>query len=494
MQVRIQQGIVAGLVEEGVFKFFGIPYAAPPVGELRWRPPAIASGWKGIRDAKTFSPICHQVVGATSPLRQTHQDEDCLYVNIWTQSLEPTAKRPVMLWIYGGGNLGGAGSEENCDGSHLAAKGAIVVTFYYRLGAFGFLAHPKIGANFGLLDQVAVLRWIQQNITAFGGDSNNITIFGESAGAVAVRTLLSCPQANGLFHRAIIQSAGFEKPAFTPSWSYARAQKATEVLFDMLGTRDPTQLRLTDAEAVKSASHELCGIPPPAGQIRTPADLIWMPVIDGVNVVGNDMPDWNTDVPVLLGCVENEARYFIRPTLPYPPDALEKMSHSLSGPHGKHVLTLLRAQEGASDYELMDQLMTTVVWTEPALESLRRLSALGRRVYHYHFNRCSPGAVASNELAKHTADIRYVFGNLTADANEAYYNQGDETLSDAMQEAWLSFARDATPRSPSSTGELEWPRYDPSEPLTTWIGDEGIEVHPFRVTKLMSFINSHRPK
>ena len=492
MEVQILQGIVVGLVEENISKFFGIPYAAPPVGDLRWRPPEVASGWEGIRDATTFPPICHQVVGATSPLRQTLQDEDCLYVNIWTQSLDPAAKRPVLLWIHGGGNLGGAGSEENCDGSRLAARGATVVTFNYRLGAFGFLAHPEIGANFGLLDQVAALRWVQQNISAFGGDSNTITVFGESAGAVAVRTLLSCPQANGLFHRAIIQSAGFEKPAFTPIWSYARAKKATEALFEKLGTRDPTQLRLVDATTVKLASHELCGIPPPPGQIRTPADLIWMPVVDDVNVIGNETPAWNSDVPMLLGCVENEARYFIRPNLPYPPDALEKMSDSLCGPHSNHVLALLRAQGGLSDYDRMDQLMTTVAWTEPAHQSLRKLSALGRRVYHYHFNRRSPGSVASNELAKHTVDIRYVFGNLTADVSEDFYNRTDETLSEAMQEAWLSFARDGIPRSHSSTGELEWPRYDPSAPLTTWIGDDGIELHPYFMTELMLYINSHR--
>lgn len=494
MQVQIHQGLVEGLVEGGIFKFFGLPYAAPPVGNLRWRPPEAASGWEGIRDGTKFSFICPQVVGATSPLRQTKQDEDCLYVNIWTQNLEPSAKRPVMFWIHGGGNVGGAGSEENCDGSRLAAKGAVLVTFNYRLGAFGFLAHPEIGSNFGLLDQVAALCWVQQNISAFGGDSNNVTIFGESAGAVAVRTLLSCPQANGLFHRAIIQSAGFEAPAFTPAWSYARAQEATEALFVKLGTRDPAQLRLADGMAVKTASHELCGIPPPPGTIRTPADLIWMPVVDGHSVIGNEMPGWPSEVPLMLGCVENEARYFIRPNVPYPPDALEKTSNSLCGPYGKQVLTLLRSQADISEYERMDKLMTTLVWTEPALESLRKFSALGLRLYHYHFNRRSPGSIASNELAKHTTDIRYVFGNLTAETDEKYYNQTDVILSEALQEAWLSFARDGVPKSNSGIGEIEWPRYDLLKPLTTWIGDEGIEVRPFPMTELMLFISSHRSK
>lgn len=137
--MRIHQGLVASLVEDGVFKSFGISYAAPPVGELRWRLSEVASSWEGIRDAKAFSPICHQVVGYTLPLRQTHQDEDYLYINIWTQSLDLMVKRPVLLWIFGAGNVGGAGSEQNGDGSHLAARGAVIVTFSYRLGAYNIV-------------------------------------------------------------------------------------------------------------------------------------------------------------------------------------------------------------------------------------------------------------------------------------------------------------------------------------------------------------------
>ena len=494
MQIRTAQGLVEGFTEGGIHKFFGLPYATPPVGELRWCPPKPATAWQGVRRATAFPPICPQVIGATSPLRETRQSEDCLYVNVWTRSTEPAARQPVMFWIHGGGNLGGAGSEENCDGSRLAAKGATLVTFNYRLGAFGYLAHPQVGANFGLLDQVAALRWTQQNARVFGGDPKNITIFGESAGAVAVRALLSCPQANGLFHRAIMQSGGFEEPAFIPSWSYARAQKATEALFEQLGTRDPRQLRLTDTDAVKTASHDLCGIPPPAGQIRTPADLVWMPVVDGHHIIANETPGWPTDVPLLLGCVENEARYFLRPNLPYAPETLDIMAHSLCGPHGDRVLAQLRSHAELSPYDCMDKLMTCMVWTEPALESIRRFSALGRRLYHYHFARRSPGSVAANELAKHTTDIRYVFGNLAADGSEGYYDEVDALLSQGMQDAWLQFAQEGIRRSDSSVGSVEWPRYDPSRPETTWIGDGGIEVRPFAVTELMALVNSLRSR
>ncbi|OQV08325.1 hypothetical protein CLAIMM_12621 [Cladophialophora immunda] len=511
VQVQVQQGLVHGFFEDDIFKFFGIPYAAPPVGELRWRPPITPSEWEGVRECKTFSPICPQVVGTTSPTRQELQSEDCLYLNIWTQSLDASAKRPVMMWIHGGGNLGGAGSEENCDGSHLASRGATVVTFNYRLGAFGFLAHPDWGANFGLLDQVAALRWVSQNVPAFGGNIENVTVFGESAGAVTVRNLLSCPQADGLFHRAILQSAGFERPAFTPAWSYRRAQKATEALFDMLGTRDPVQLRLhVDGNAVKMASHALCGIPPPVGQIRTPADLIWMPVVDGQVVLGeDDTPGWqNSTVPVLLGCVENEARYFLHPSLTYPPEALERLAHALGGLHSDRILAVLRSETdggGRADpttYDLMDRLMTTMIFTEPALESLRKFSTgdgqqQRRQLYHYHFNRRSPGSVAARELAKHTTDIRYVFGTLSADKFEGYYDETDAKISEVMQEAWLSFARNGFPtcfpfRGTPGRVLLHWPPYNSAKPLTTYIGDNGVEIRPFPMTRMLAFVNLYR--
>jgi para-nitrobenzyl esterase len=152
-RVQIGQGTLEGVKDGDVFKFLGIPYAAPPVGELRWRAPQPPSAWDGIRHAKRFGPICPQTTGASFDLRQTEESEDCLYLNIWTRRCDVRAEQPVMLWIHGGGNLGGAGSEDACDGTKFATKGVALVTFNYRLGAFGFLSHPKLGANFGVLDE-----------------------------------------------------------------------------------------------------------------------------------------------------------------------------------------------------------------------------------------------------------------------------------------------------------------------------------------------------
>jgi len=483
-RAQIEQGTLEGFAEGGIFKFFGVPYAAPPVGELRWHAPAPPPPWENIRDAKRFGPICPQTIGASFDVRVSEESEDCLYLNIWTGSCDAHAKQPVMVWIHGGGNLGGAGSEDAYDGTHLAERGATVVTFNYRLGAFGFLAHPDIGANFGVLDYMAALSWVQVNIAAFGGDPANVTVFGESAGAVAVRTLLSCPRANGLFHRAIIQSAGFEPPALAPSWSYERAQRAAEALFEKLGTRDLSQLRLVPTATLKTASHELSGIFPLPGKVHTPANLTWMPVIDGRTVVEEGFPGWPERVPLMIGCLENEARYFIKPGGVYSYETLENMAHALCGPGASTVLGLLETLR-LTPYEALDRLFTTVIWTEPAFATVRRFAALGRRFYYYHFNRCPPGAIATNELAKHTAEIRYVFGNLT---NDDYYDDVDRAISGVMQHAWISFARDGVPTTPEG---LQWPRYDAVAPLVAAI-ENGVAFGPFPVSDLILAINTLR--
>jgi para-nitrobenzyl esterase len=493
-RVVVAQGALEGVEKDGVHRFLGVPYAAPPIGDRRWRAPAPAMDWAGVREAKQFGAVAMQVVGGQPGIELAPQSEDCLYLNIWTCSLEADARRPVMVWIHGGGNLGGSGSEDWCDGSELARRGATVVTFNYRLGAFGFLAHPAIGANFAVLDQVEVLRWIRANISEFGGDPNNVTIFGESAGAVAVRTLLSCPHARGLFHRGVIQSAGFEAPAFTPAWSYERAVNAAEKLMDRLGTRDPDALRLVSSEDVTRASHEFSFVSPAPGQVHTPANLVWMPVPDGEIVIGGEFPGWPDDVPLLLGCVENEARYFIRPPgsapRPGPPQAdytaslLEGMTRTLCGPSADVVLEHLHDAHD-SFYEKLDRVFTSAIWTEPALATVERFAAMGRTFYYYHFARVSPGARSSGQLAQHSCEIRYVFGNLTRDG---FYDEIDGEVAEFVQDAWFSFARDGVPRL--RDGEAFAP-YTRASPTMTWIGSS-VESRPFEVTPIMAAIHERR--
>ena len=220
-RITIDTGTLEGLDTAGVMVFRGIPYAAPPVGPLRWRPPQAAKHWSGVRDASKLGHNCvqHQPYSDIDPFA-AGVSEDCLYLNVWTSALPLPASRaplpasPVLVWIHGGGFWAGFGGEERHNGARLAQKGAVVVTVNYRLGAFGFLAHAALAAesprhaagNYGLLDQIAVLQWVQRNIARFGGDPSRVTIFGESAGGTSVGSLIGSPLARGLFQRAILES------------------------------------------------------------------------------------------------------------------------------------------------------------------------------------------------------------------------------------------------------------------------------------------------
>ena len=207
--------------------FKGIPYAAPPVGDLRWRAPKPAAHWEGTRKADEFGPVCMQ--GGNQKM-----SEDCLYLNVWTGAKAASEKRPVMVWIYGGGYTSGSGSQPMYDGEALAKKGAVVVTFNYRLGAFGFFSHPELtkesdrrgAANFGVMDSIAALQWVQQNIARFGGDPKRVTIFGESAGAGMVANLMTIPSAKGLFERALGESSAWSTARIAPLSTLAEAEQA----------------------------------------------------------------------------------------------------------------------------------------------------------------------------------------------------------------------------------------------------------------------------
>ncbi|HEY0802818.1 MAG TPA: carboxylesterase family protein, partial [Steroidobacteraceae bacterium] len=216
------------------------------------------------------------------------------------------------------------------------------------------------------------------------------------------------------------------------------------------------------------------------GRVHTPANLVWMPVNDE-RVVMSGYPGWPQGVPVMLGCLENEARYFIKPNGTYSHEVLANMAQALCGPRAGEVMAIFQ-RSTLSTYEALDQLFTAVIWTEPALETARKFAALGRTIFYYHFNRLSPGAIATRDLAKHSAEIRYVFGNLTDDGA---YDAIDRQISDAIQDAWISFARSGVPRNSDGTS---WPLYDAKSPQVAWI-DDRVGVRPFPVTEVMSAIN-----
>jgi para-nitrobenzyl esterase len=438
--VRTTKGIIEGFNENGVCKFLGVPYAEPPIGDHRWRPPIPVAAWNGVRKAQDFGPVCPQTAGAVFITRARTQSEDCLYVNVWTRSLEAQAKQPVMVWIHGGGYLGGGGCEDGTDGSRLAALGVTVVSFNYRLGAFGYLAHPEIGCNFGLQDQIAVLEWVRENIEHFGGDPECVTVFGQSAGGHAVRMLLVSPVASGLFHRAIFQSGGCERPAFDTTGS-EKTYAATEELIAHVGGGGAQKLRQIPTQVIKEASHLFSGVIPKPRQVHTPAKLRWMPVYDGVMLPADSDSRALRSMPLLLGYTRNESRYFIKPgMLPDSRLVRRAVTKVLAGTQIKAVLKALTT-EGGSIYDQVDHVYTDAIWAEPTLTTAERLQASAHQFHCYRFDRISPGARKSNVLANHTAELRYLFGTLTPDG----YDDTDRRLSAWMQAQWVAFARDGAP-------------------------------------------------
>jgi len=270
-QVKTETGLLAGTTAVGqtaVRVFKGIPFAAPPLGENRWRAPQPAAKWDGVRSATAFGAPCTagaplpgrggargaapgQPPAAPAPPREPARSEDCLYANVWTSAASPGDKRPVMVWIYGGGFTGGSGGMAWYDGENLAAKGPVIVTFNYRLGSLGFYAHPELAkesghnasGNYGMMDAIAALQWVKRNIAAFGGDPNNVTVAGESAGAIMVGALVGSPQAKGLFNRAIAESGGWMGLTMSRMRTSAEAQAGGAKAADALGVKTMAELR-----------------------------------------------------------------------------------------------------------------------------------------------------------------------------------------------------------------------------------------------------------
>ncbi|KAK5988264.1 Para-nitrobenzyl esterase [Cladobotryum mycophilum] len=494
--VRVDQGTLVGVTEENCHRFLGIPYAAPPVGSLRWHAPLPPAVWEGQRDATKFAPSALQTIDRGLP-PDIVTSEDCLYLNVWSKSLDASAKQPVMFWIHGGGFLNGSSSMILYHGGPLAQHGVTFVSINYRLGAFGFLRHPDAGGNFAVLDWVAALKWVSKNIRNFGGDPNNVTVFGESAGAVAVRTLLSTPSAHDLFHRAIIQSAGCEPSVATSTPSLERVISASDDLFAITGTRDLEALRSIPAEEIRAASFAASGLKPTnSNELHAPADLRWYPVSDGA-VITDEFVGWADNVPVLFGFTADEARCFYRPdsvlgqpqltpALAYTAGAVGRMTGTLGADRAAAVAEYY-ASQNMTPYEAIVDFGTAAWWSEPALATYNRFARLPNRTsYFYRFSRVSPATRRSKLLALHTAELPYLFGPMTrrtawrpwGDMPSAVpeteapedrdFDSDDVRVSAEMQEAWVQFAKNGVPRN----GDKEWPRCTVSDQRFTDIGDE----------------------
>ncbi len=458
--VETTAGTVQGRVKDGICDFRGIPYAAPPVGELRFRPPQPAEPWVGVRDVTRFGPMAPQNQGAMermfgAPPRP--MDEDCLTLNVWTPACDD-AKRPVMVWIHGGAFLYGTGATPWYDGRSFARDDVVLVTINYRLGALGFL-HVDGQGNNGILDQVAALEWVRDNIAAFGGDPNNVTAFGESAGAMSVGTLLGLPAAKGLFVKAIPES-GAAHSARTPEQAERIVSAFLAELGIDAGPGVVERLRELPASALLEAQAKIV-------ERNLDGGLAFTPVVDGVvlperpiDAIGKGQA---AGVAVLVGTTRDEWRLFamLDPAIAGLDDAgaAARIGAFVSDPaRAADVVAHYRAtRTGATMSELWSAIGTDMVFRIPAVRLAEKQSALGNDVYMYRFDYCTPvfgGALG----ACHALEIPFVFESLGAGTDMFVGPVTDDlrTLARRMHESWVAFARTG---NPSIDGLPEWPRY-----------------------------------
>ncbi|MEG3152277.1 carboxylesterase family protein [Sphingomonas sp. ZT3P38] len=475
-QVRIGQGMLQGVADPGarVVAFKGIPYARPPVGDLRWRPPVPATGWKGTRDARAFGAACLQPPQSPTGLYSggmTPMSEDCLTLNVWA----PTGARklPVMVWIHGGALAGGSSSEPLYDGAKLARQGIVLVSINYRLGLLGYLAHPGLSAespqrlsgNYGLLDQIEALRWVRDNIAAFGGDPGRVTIAGESAGGLSAIALLASPVARGLFARAIVQSG------YMPSYRAPHAETRGLPSAEAAGAALAKAAGATDAAALRAAD--------PAGLFRAGLATGWQPepVIDGV-VLKRQLAETfargeQAKVPVLAGFNEGEIRslLFLMPKAPDSQAAYVADVRRRFGPEADAYLTVYPGRDPRADVmaSVRDGLYG---WAAQYL--VRQQAVAGQPAYLYFFRHSTPAQRARDLAAFHASELPYIFGQVGASARigpnwpRPPLTQAETRLSDAMMRYWAAFVRTGVPTAP---GEAAWPRYTARQPAYLDIDD-----------------------
>ncbi len=472
-QVKTTGGIVSGTTTaDGTIRIFsGIPYAAPPVGDLRWRPPRPVVPREGVRDATKPGPACMQgrMFGDIS---FDQKSEDCLTLNIHAPAATKAGRLPVMVWIHGGGFQAGGGAEPRHDGQAFARKGVVLVTINYRLGVFGFLAHPDLtkeserraSGNYGMLDQVAALRWVKDNIAAFGGDPANVTIFGESAGSFAVSGLMASPLAKGLFHKAIGESGAFFSAgggtlALAPP---REAEKAGARFAASAGAGTIAALRAKPAQEVLDSAQK--------------TKQFFAPIIDGDFLPSDAHTIYAAGrqhhVPLLAGWNADEMRAAVtlRPQKPTAQGFIDDTRKR----YGAHAGALLKAYPAASDAEALesaaalgsDMFIGYATWKWIEMHG----ATSGAAVYRYSFDRKIPvpagntvmgvPATSADIGARHAGEIEYVFGALDISLPKVPWEPADRALADAMTKYWANFARTGDPNGP---GLPTWPRYNPGD-------------------------------
>jgi para-nitrobenzyl esterase len=451
--VKTEYGLVQGAIQGDLTVYKGIPFAAPPVGDLRWRAPQPAAQWDGVKQTTKFAPGPIQSGRPPSGV-----SEDCLYLNVWTPAKKASDRIPVLVWIYGGGFGGGATSEANYSGEKLAKKGVVLVSIAYRVGQMGFFVHPELSAessnhvsgNYGLLDMVAGLQWVQKNIAAFGGDPNKVTIFGESAGGIAVSMLCASPLAKGLFHGAVSQSGGSfgpPRPATMPGENLKRLTDAE---------RDGVAFVKNAGVASIAEMRKLTPDKLPAGR---GLGMSW-PIIDGYVIPDDQYKLYEAgrynNVDILVGYNSDEGASFS------PPKSPEDYIASVNKRYGKFAESLIKAYptetnrvpKTARDLA-RDTAFGWHTWSWARLQAKTGKS----KVFYYYFDQ-HPDYTADSAKADsgspHGQDVAFVFQHLGRNSSKP-----DQDISEAMSSYWVNFAKFG---DPNGEGLPKWPVYNEANP------------------------------
>jgi len=466
VQQKIADGVLEGVVSADgkVRTFKGVPYAAPPVGPLRWKPPQPVKPWTGVRNAVDYGPRAMQGrIYNDMVFNDPGPSEDCLYLNLWMPAKPETPKLPVMVWIHGGGFVAGSTSEPRQDGGNLCKKGVIVVSMNYRMGVFGFFAHPDLtkesehgaSGNYGLLDQVAALQWVKTNIAAFGGDPDNVTIFGESAGSLSVSALMASPLAQGLFNRAIGESGAFFGGTM-PAKSLAEAEAAcVKFAGQSLGGSSLESLRAIPAGKLLAATFK-------------PRPNPFRPIIDGYFFPSDARSLFaagkQSRVPLLAGWNRDEGNFggYFSNT----PPTLGNFRALASEKFGDRAADFLKAYSAKDDAEAKraaqdyagDRFIAYGTWKWIDMH----LKTGQSPVYRYKFEETLPliaeAPPGAEPAAPHASEIEFVFRVLSS--KHLPWRDQDRAVSELMASYWSNFAKTGDPNAP---GLPNWPRYQASD-------------------------------
>ncbi|MEC9375189.1 MAG: carboxylesterase family protein [Pseudomonadota bacterium] len=469
LQVAIDSGWLKGEMEDNVASFKGIPYAAAPVGELRWRPPQPIKSWRGIRKAFDYGPFCAQPNSSALGFKLGRIHEDCLMLNVWTPDLTPHTKMPVMVWIHGGGYSQGSGNLARLNSSALAKEGIVLVTINYRLALFGFMAHQAIldshpedpKGNYGVLDTIASLEWVKRNIGAFGGDPENVTIFGESAGAGLVNTLMISPRAKDLFHRAISQSSSVglalnqtvdRRMGFRPS-----GLKASESFVKNLNL--PETDDLASALRLLSTEELLAGL--------RVSDR-FTPLVDGDVVPAQPALLFANgkqhQVPYITGGVSWEASLGRAIGGGFSPETAAKLIPTSDK---------LRLYPGLLGEPLEDAIFGDLLALSPSQYLAESISRFNPSVYRFYFSYLAEDRRERQPGVAHTDDIAFVMQTLDKETDLETITDRDWEISKLISGYWVQFAKTG---NPNRDGLPDWPVFSQTKPQTLEIGDE-IRAH-----------------